>query len=133
MFIYTLSGAASQDLPGHDLRGRMIMSRGQTQLPGRGVGRVTMLRISEARVKDPGADLVLRVEEERGPGGVGGEQLPEDAEARHGARVVQLEADRAQPLGEGEHLGLGDLLPPRDEHVVKRGHGQGQRGGGGQH
>ena len=42
------------------------MSRGQTQLPGRGVGRVTMLRISEARVKDPGADLVLGVEEERG-------------------------------------------------------------------
>ena len=88
------------------------MSGGQTQLPGRGVGRVTMLRISEARVKDPGADLVLGVEEERGPGGVGGEQLPEDAEAGHGAGVIQLEADCSQPLGEGEHLGLGHLLPP---------------------
>lgn len=109
------------------------MSRGQTQLPGRGVGSVTVLRVSEARVKDPGADLVLGVEEERGPGGVGGEQLPQDAETGHGPRVIQLEADRAQPLGEGEHLGLGDLLPPGDQHVVKRGHGQGQRGGGGQH
>ena len=66
------------------------MSRGQTQLPGRGVGRVTVLRVPEARVKDPGADLVLGVEEERGPGGVGGEQLPQDAETGHGPRVIQL-------------------------------------------